>query len=254
MQGRLKAFACKPLCVLKSQLMKENNKHEIIVALDVPDFANARSAVSELGDAVSFYKVGLELFISDGPAVLDMLRGEGKRIFLDLKLHDIPRTVERAVKSCVRYGVELLTIHAFGSVAMIEAAANAAQEADSNTRILAVTMLTSLDKSDMDKLGINGTMEERVVALGALAVGAGAGGLVCSPQEVLSLRKAVGKEPWLITPGVRPLGDGLGDQKRVATPAQAIRDGATHLVIGRPIMEAADKRKAALAIRAEMDA
>ncbi len=228
-------------------------KNEIIVALDVPSAVEAASAVREIGDVVSFYKVGLELFISDGPAVLDMLKDEGKRIFLDLKLHDIPRTVERAVASCMQFGVELLTLHATGSKAMIEGAAKAVKEAHSNTKLLAVTVLTSMDQSDLDLLGVTRSMKEQVVALGSMAVAAGAHGLVCSPQEVVALRTVIGPEPWLITPGVRPTGGDVGDQKRVATPGQAIRDGSTHLVIGRPILDAVDKRVAALAIRAEMD-
>lgn len=231
-----------------------NANNEIIVALDVPSAAEARQAVREIGDAVAFYKVGLELFIADGPAVLDMLKGEGKRIFLDLKLHDIPRTVERAAASCMKFGVELLTLHASGSKAMIAAAAQAVQAAGSQTRLLAVTVLTSMDASDLAILGVTRTMQEQVVALGTMAVAAGAHGLVCSPQEVAALRRALGPDPWLVTPGVRPAGADVGDQKRIATPGQAIRDGATHLVIGRPILGAADKRAAAQAIRAEMTA
>ena len=229
-----------------------NANNEIIVALDVPSAAEARQAVREIGDAVAFYKVGLELFIADGPAVLDMLKGEGKRIFLDLKLHDIPRTVERAVASCLKFGVELLTLHASGSKAMIAAAAQAVREAGSGTRLLAVTVLTSMDQSDLDLLGVTRSMQAQVAALGTMAIAAGAHGLVCSPQEVAALRRALGPEPWLVTPGVRPIGGDVGDQKRVATPGQAIRDGSTHLVIGRPILGAADKRAAAEAIRAEM--
>ncbi|MGI5870058.1 MAG: orotidine-5'-phosphate decarboxylase [Kiritimatiellia bacterium] len=229
-----------------------NNDHEIIVALDVPSAAEAETVVREIGDAVSFYKVGLELFIADGPAVLGILKGEGKRIFLDLKLHDIPRTVERAVASCLKFGVELLTLHASGSMAMITAAAQAVRATGSDTKLLAVTVLTSMDQSDLDVLGVTRPMQEQVVSLGTMAIAAGAHGLVCSPREVASLRQVLGAGPWLVTPGVRPAGGDLGDQKRVATPGQAIRDGSTHLVIGRPILGAADKRAAARAIRAEM--
>jgi len=230
----------------------QKTKNEIIVALDVPDAAAAAAAVREIGDAVSFYKVGLELYIADGPAVLEMLRAEGKRIFLDLKLCDIPRTVERAAASCLKYGAELLTIHAFGAKAMIEAAAKAVRDAGSDCKILAVTVLTSIDQNDLASIGVARGMAEQVEALGCLALGAGAHGLVCSPQEVAALRAALGPDAVLVTPGVRPAGGDLGDQKRVATPARAIRDGATHLVVGRPIMDAADRRAAAMAIRAEM--
>ena len=182
-----------------------------------------------------------------------MLRAEGKRVFLDLKLHDIPRTVERAVGSCLRWEPDLLTIHAQGSVAMVEAAARAVREAGAATKILAVTVLTSLDRSDLDLLGVARPVEEQVLALGRLAVGAGAHGLVCSPREASALRAALGPGALLVTPGVRPAGGAVGDQKRVATPADAIRAGATHLVVGRPVLGAPDPRAAALAIRAEMD-
>ena len=229
-------------------------KHEIIVALDVPSAREAAQAVARIGDAVSFYKVGLELFLADGPETLRMLKGEGKSVFLDLKLHDIPRTVERAVGSCLRYGADLLTIHAQGSVAMIEGAARAVREAGSETKILAVTVLTSLDQSDLDRLGVARSVADHVVALGRMAVGAGAHGLVCSPREVAALRDALGPDAILVTPGVRPSGGALGDQKRVATPGDAIRAGATHLVVGRPILGAPDPRAAALSIREEMDA
>ena len=228
--------------------------HALIVALDVPSSREAAEAVARIGDAVSFYKVGLELFLADGPETLRLLRGEGKRVFLDLKLHDIPRTVERAVGSCLRWGPDLLTVHAQGSSAMVEAAARAVREAGAATRILAVTVLTSLDRSDLDLLGVARPVEEQVLALGRLAVGAGALGLVCSPREAGALRKALGPDALLVTPGVRPAGGALGDQKRVATPADAIRAGATHLVVGRPVLGAPDPRAAALAIREEMAA
>ncbi len=228
--------------------------HALIVALDVPSSREAAEAVARIGDAVSFYKVGLELFLADGPETLRLLRGEGKRVFLDLKLHDIPRTVERAVGSCLRWGPDLLTVHAQGSSAMVEAAARAVREAGAATRILAVTVLTSLDRSDLDLLGVARPVEEQVLALGRLAVGAGAHGLVCSPREAGALRKALGPDALLVTPGVRPAGGALGDQKRVATPADAIRAGATHLVVGRPVLGAPDPRAAALAIREEMAA
>lgn len=227
--------------------------HALIVALDVPSSREAAEAVARIGDAVSFYKVGLELFLADGPETLRLLRGEGKRVFLDLKLHDIPRTVERAVGSCLRWEPDLLTIHAQGSVAMVEGAARAVREAGARAKILAVTLLTSLDRSDLDRLGVSRGVEEEVLALGRLAVGAGAHGLVCSPKEAAALRAALGPEAILVTPGVRPAGGAVGDQKRVATPGDAIRAGATHLVVGRPVLGAPDPRAAALAIRAEMD-
>ena len=227
-------------------------KHEIIVALDVPSAREAAQAVARIGDAVSFYKVGLELFLADGPETLRMLKGEGKSVFLDLKLHDIPRTVERAVGSCLRYGADLLTIHAQGSVAMVEGAARAVREAGAETKILAVTVLTSLDQSDLDRLGVARSVADEVLALGRMAVGAGAHGLVCSPREVAALRDALGPDAILVTPGVRPAGADKGDQSRVATPAQAFENGASHIVIGRPVTKADDPAAAFDAIVAEL--
>lgn len=227
--------------------------HEMIVALDVPSARDAAAAVAKIGDAVGFYKVGLELFVADGRETLRMLRGEGKRVFLDLKLHDIPRTVERAVASCLSLGADLLTIHAQGCAAMVEGAVRAVAAAESKTKILAVTLLTSLDASDLAALGVSRTVEEQVLALGGLAVGSGAHGLVCSPREAAALRAALGPDVVLVTPGVRPAGGAVGDQKRVATPGDAIRAGATHVVVGRPVLGAPDPRAAALAIRREIE-
>jgi len=225
---------------------------DIIVALDVSSAREAEAVVERIGEPVQFYKVGLELFVADGPATLAMLRQRNKRIFLDLKLHDIPRTVERSVQSAARFGAELLTIHATGGKAMIAAAAQAATQADANLKILAVTVLTSLDGNDLADIGVMRDPASQVEALAKLAVGAGAHGLVCSPQEVGRLRNALGAAPYLVTPGIRPAGGDLGDQKRVATPAQAAKDGASALVIGRPILEAPDPRAAALAIVDEL--
>ncbi len=225
---------------------------DLIVALDVPSSAEARAVVERLGDSVSFYKVGLELFIADGPATLALLRERGKRVFLDLKLHDIPRTVERAVASAARFGVDLLTIHSQGAKAMIAAAAGAAAKADPPPKILAVTVLTSLDDADLADIGVRRGAADQVDALGRLAVEAGAGGLVCSPQEVGRLRAALGPAPYLVTPGIRPAGGDVGDQKRIATPAFAARSGASAIVVGRPIVQAPDPRAAAEAILKEM--
>ncbi len=226
---------------------------ELIVALDVSSVREAEAVVTRLGTSVNFYKIGLELFAATGPEVVARVKAQGKRVFLDLKLHDIPRTVERAVKSCGALGVDLLTIHSSGGRAMIRAAAEAAASFGAAApRVVAVTCLTSLDQQDLTDLGIGRPMAEQVAALGSLAVGAGAQGIVCSPQEVAAMRRLLGPAALLVTPGVRPAGAEVGDQKRVATPAQAVRDGSTHLVVGRPILEAADPCAAALAITAEM--
>lgn len=227
---------------------------ELIVALDVNTKEEAVAKVKAIGDSVDFYKIGLELFTAEGPDVVKAVKDLGKRIFLDLKFHDIPRTVERAVKSGAKLGVDLMTIHSVGGKAMIQAAAQAAAEFGAAApKILAVTVLTSLDQSDLEDVGIKGrTPAEQVEAMARFAIDNGANGLVCSPKEVGNLSKMLKAGTLFITPGVRPAGAAVGDQKRVATPADAVRDGSTHLVVGRPILAAEDPVAAAKAIRAEM--
>ena len=227
---------------------------ELIVALDVQTRAEAVEKVKAIGDSVGFYKIGLELFTAEGPDVVKAVKDLGKRVFLDLKFHDIPRTVERAVRSGGKLGVDLMTIHSGGGKAMIQAAAQAAAEFGAAApKILAVTVLTSLDQSDLEDVGIKGrTPAEQVEAMAKFAIENGANGLVCSPKEVGNLSKMLKTGTLFITPGVRPAGAAVGDQKRVATPADAVRDGATHLVVGRPILAAEDPVAAAKAIRAEM--
>ena len=226
---------------------------ELIVALDVSSTQEVERIVDRLGDTVSFYKIGLELFSAEGPDVVKAVKRRGKKVFLDLKLHDIPRTVERAVKSGAALGVDLMTIHAVGGKAMIRAAKDAALACGPKApKILAVTVLTSLDQSDLADLGVTRDMKAQVEALGRLACSNGADGIVCSPKEVAAMRAALGPTALLVTPGVRPAGVAVGDQKRVATPGQAVKDGSTHLVVGRPVLEAADPCAAALAIAAEM--
>lgn len=227
---------------------------ELIVALDVDSRQEAVAKVKAIGDAVGFYKIGLELYTAEGPEVVKAVKDLGKKVFLDLKFHDIPRTVERAVRSGGKLGVDLMTIHAVGGNAMIRAAVNAAEEFGPNgPKILAVTVLTSLDQTDLADVGIVGrTPAEQVRAAALLAVASGAHGLVCSPKEVGQLSKALKPGTLFITPGVRPAGSAVGDQKRVATPAEAVRDGATHLVVGRPILAAPDPVAAAAAILREM--
>lgn len=227
---------------------------ELIVALDVQTRAEAVEKIKAIGDSVGFYKIGLELFIAEGPDVVRAVKDMGKKVFLDLKLHDIPRTVERAIRSAGKLGADLLTIHACGASAMIRAAADAAAEFGAAApKILAVTVLTSLDKTDLEDIGVARTPAEQVQAMGRLALANGAAGIVCSPVEVKAMREILGPAALLVTPGVRPAGSAAGDQKRIATPADAVHDGSTHLVVGRPILAAADPAAAAAAIRAEME-
>ncbi len=227
--------------------------NRLIVALDVPDRSPADELFFKLAGAASWLKVGLELFIATGPDLVDDYVAAGRRIMLDLKLHDIPATVERAVARAAGLGVELLTIHAGGGRAMIEAAANAAQRAaGTRTRILAVTVLTSLDERDLDEVGARGPLEELVVRRAQLAAAAGADGVVASPREAALVRAAAPAGFLIVTPGVRPSGAAAGDQKRVTTAAEARAAGADLVVVGRPIRDAADPAAAARAIAAEL--
>lgn len=226
---------------------------EMIVALDVPRADAIAAMVEALPAAARWYKVGLELFCSDGPAALRPLQDRGRRIFLDLKLHDIPRTVERAVRAAAAHGVHMLTAHASGGFAMLQAAAAAAREFGAQRpQVVAVTALTSLAAEDLADVGVARSMPDHVAALADLALRAGMDGLVCSPREVAGLRERFGLDPLLVTPGIRARDADAGDQKRTATAAEAVRAGASHLVVGRPILDAPDPRAAAARILAEI--
>jgi orotidine-5'-phosphate decarboxylase len=221
----------------------------IAVALDAPDLETAARWAALVTPHVSALKIGLELYLRYGPSVVASVRGaSGAEIFLDLKLHDIPATVAGAARAVARLRPALLTVHAAAGAAAIRAAA----EAIPATRIVAVTVLTSLDDADLARMGIGGKVSDAVRRLAALAVEAGARGVVCSPQEVTAVRAEVGDGITLITPGVRPAGADLNDQARVATPEDALRSGADLLVIGRPITGAADPGAAAAAIAASL--
>lgn len=228
-------------------------KTEIIVALDVPDRALLVDRLARLPEAISWYKVGLELFCAEGPEVLNPLFSSGKRVFLDLKLHDIPRTVERAVASVAKHRVQLLTLHASGGRAMLKAAAEAARSSgDGSLKLLAVTVLTSLDQQDLHDIGVARHPKDQALALAELAYACGIDGVVCSMHEAAGIRAALGQDALIVTPGIRMPGDATGDQKRVGTPRDAQRAGASHLVIGRPILEAADPAAAHAALLADL--
>ncbi len=222
----------------------------LIVALDVPNLLDAGNIVDRLGDSVSFYKIGLGMLTGGGLALANELKARGKRVFLDMKFFDIGATVEKAVTGIAQYDLDFLTVH--GDPHVVRAAV--AGRGDSNTKILAVTILTSLDRNDLDACLIqSGDIQTLVVERARNAFIAGADGVIASPQEAALIRalpQAAGK--LIVTPGVRPAGTALGDQKRTATPAQAIKDGADYIVIGRPVWQADDPRKAALAILAEL--
>jgi orotidine-5'-phosphate decarboxylase len=222
-------------------------RDRLIVALDVPSVDAAEAMVMRLGDAVSFYKIGYQLAFAGGLDYAPKLIRSGKRVFLDLKLHDIANTVAAGVKSVARLGASFLTVHAFPQVMQ------AAVEARENgLRILAVTVLTSLNDADLAEAGYATTVAALAVRRAAQARAIGVDGLVCSPEEVANLRRIVGDRLTLVTPGIRPAGAEVGDQKRVATPAAAIAAGAEYLVIGRPIIAAPDPKAAAEAIVAEI--
>ncbi|GEA17034.1 MAG: orotidine-5-phosphate decarboxylase [Moorella sp. (in: firmicutes)] len=234
-------------------------RDKIIVALDVASLAAGEKLVDQLFPYVGMFKVGLEFYTTAGPAAIRMIKERGGKVFADLKLHDIPNTVAGAARALVRLGVDMLNVHAAGGRSMMEAAVAAArQEAEAAGRpapfILAVTVLTSLDgKALRDEVGIEREVEEQVVRWARLAKEAGLDGVVASPREIRAIREACGPEFLIVTPGVRPAGADRGDQRRVMTPAAALQEGASYLVIGRPITAAPDPAAAARAIGEEME-
>ena len=237
---------------------------QLIVALDMPSSQTLSALIQELPREILWFKVGLELFAAEGPRALAPLRAQGKKIFLDLKLHDIPHTVERAVAAAAQHGAGMLTLHAAGGRAMLKAAAQAARSCHGQApKLIAITTLTSLDQADLAEIGIGRTVADQALCLSELALASGMDGLVASAQEVEHLRRRFGQGPILVTPGIRPscaqgategrpAVNTLGDQKRVATPTLAVRAGSNFLVVGRPILEAADPGATALAILNEI--
>jgi orotidine-5'-phosphate decarboxylase len=227
-------------------------RQRLAVALDYPDAESALKLVDTLGNTCQWFKVGMELYYAAGNAFVQQLRTRGFDVFLDLKLHDIPNTVAGAVRSATQAGAGLLTIHASGGAAMMSAAAEAAQ-APGSPRLLAVTVLTSMDASELAGIGVTDSPANQVLRLAKLAQHSGIEGMVCSAEEVAAVRAATGPDTLLVIPGIRPTGSDIGDQKRIATPAQAIADGASMLVVGRPITRAADPAAATRAILQEID-
>jgi orotidine-5'-phosphate decarboxylase len=222
-------------------------RDRLIVALDVDSVAAARVLVDQLGDAVSFYKVGMELAYGGGFDLARDLKSAGKRVFIDLKLHDIGATVERATRQIAKMGMDFLTIHAFPQT-MTAARAGAGD----SLKLLAVTVMTSYDDADLKEAGYACSVAELVARRARQAQTTGIDGLILSPHELGAIRALVGPDMLLVTPGVRPAGADVGDQKRIMTPSQAIAASADHIVVGRPITRAADPRAAAEAIVAEI--
>jgi orotidine-5'-phosphate decarboxylase len=226
-------------------------RERVIVALDYPDSGQALGLVERLDGLIQWFKVGLELYLSEGNTVVDAIRSKGHSVFLDIKLHDIPNTVAGAVRSASRAGAQMLTVHAGGGPAMLVAAAEAAAGLPTAPKLLAVTVLTSMDQAQLRAVGILDSPAEQVLRLARMGWDAGIRGFVSSAEEVAAMRRSF-PEAMLVIPGIRPAGATVGDQRRVATPAAAIASGADYLVIGRPITQATDPAAAAAAILAEI--
>lgn len=236
----------------KIDQLKNTARDRLIVALDAPSAARARELARELHGTCQWVKVGLELFIAAGQSMVEELVEQGFSVFLDLKLHDIPNTVAGAVRSAATTGASLLTVHASGGPAMLTAAVEAAAKLPNSPRPLAVTVLTNMDARQLAAVGVLSSPSEQVLRLARAAQACGINGFVCSAEEVGLLRRELGKEAFLVVPGIRPSGSSHDDQKRIAPPGDAIRSGADALVIGRPITQAPDPAKAAAAILTEI--
>ncbi len=226
-------------------------RQRLIVALDVSTAAAAQKIVAAVGDSALTYKVGMQLYTAEGPQVVRDLVASGRRVFLDLKYHDIPNTVGAAVTEAAKLGVSMLTVHASGSARMLRAAVEAAKVRP-ELIVLAITVLTSMDGNDLEKIGMQGTVKDSVVRLATIALVNGCQGVVTSAREASALRALLGHDFAIVTPGIRPAGSSVGDQVRVVTPAEAIAAGASHIVVGRPITGAADPAAEARAILAQI--
>ena len=229
-------------------------RQRLIVALDVSTGEAARKIVAAVGDSALAYKVGMQLYTAEGPPIVRELVASSRRVFLDLKYHDIPNTVGAAVREAAQLGVSMLTVHAAGGGKMVRAATDAAQGVNPKLLVLAVTVLTSLNDADLGTLGVRGGASEQVLRLAALAMANGCKGIVASAQECEALREEFGEDFVIVTPGVRPAGSGHDDQARVVTPAEAIAAGASYIVVGRPITEARDPAAEARAILGQLAA
>ena len=222
----------------------------LIVALDFPTQKDAEKVVEELGDSVSYYKVGMELYYAAGSSMITYLKEKGKHVFLDLKLQDIPNTVAKSLSVLTNLGADMMNVHAVGGKKMMEEAVKAVHETAKNLgkpapKLIAVTILTSMDEEQWKDLNYSKTIAEEVVSLAKLAKASGMDGVVASPQEASAIRKACGEDFLIVTPGVRPQGSAVNDQSRIATPAGAFKNGSSHIVVGRPITQAENKIEAA---------
>ena len=226
---------------------------DVIIACDFASAEETLRFLERFGDERPFLKIGMELYYAEGPRIVTALKERGHGVFLDLKLHDIPNTVKKAMRVLSGLGADIVNLHAAGTRAMMEAALEGLSRPDgSRPKLIAVTILTSMDEEQFADLNYKNTIAEQVVALAKLAKAAGLDGVVASPKEAAAIRQACGPDFLIVTPGVRPAGSALDDQSRVATPAKAFANGSSHIVVGRPIMKAADRRQAAAAIVEEI--
>lgn len=233
-------------------------RDRLITALDFPTFDRAKALVEELGDAVTFYKVGMELFYGAGPDIIRYLKDKDKKVFLDLKLQDIPNTVAHSLAVLTRLGADIMNVHAVGGPKMMAEGMKAVQEAAAEMgrpapKLIAVAVLTSMDEAQWKPLNYAKPIGEEVLDLAALTKESGLDGVVASPREAAGIRERCGKDFLIVTPGVRPAWAAANDQSRIATPAAAIGNGSTHLVVGRPITQAKDKQEAVRKILEEME-
>jgi orotidine-5'-phosphate decarboxylase len=235
-----------------ASLLSLTPRERLIVALDVSSAAEARKIVAAVGDSAATFKIGKQLFTAEGPAVVRDLVASGRKVFLDLKFHDIPNTVAGAVSEAALLGVSMLTVHASGGTKMLRAAAEATVQSATKPLVLAVTVLTSLGQADLQEQGITDGVQAHVLRLAGLALQAGCGGIVASAHEASHLRQTLGTGFVIVTPGIRPAGADVGDQERVVTPKAAIQAGASYIVVGRPITAAKDPAAAAKAIVTEI--
>lgn len=229
-----------------------DSRERLIVALDVPTAAAAHKIVAAVGDSARIYKVGMQLYTAEGPQIVRDLVASGRQVFLDLKYHDIPNSVASAVKEAAKLGVRMLSVHASGGGKMLRAAVEAARNANPSTMVLGVTVLTSLDNRDLEHAGVRGNVGDQVSRLAALALSNRCAGVIASAQEAAALRVELGDDFLIVTPGVRPAGAGQDDQARIVTPSEAIAAGASYIVVGRPITEAADPATEAREILAQI--
>lgn len=225
----------------------------VIVALDFPSYEEAKRCIDECGDAVTYYKVGMELFYATNGEIIKYLKSQGKKVFLDLKLFDIPNTVSHALRVLTRLGADMLNVHALGGKKMMSEAVKAVKEEAAALgieppKLIAVTILTSVDEDQFKDLNISKSIADEVISLAQLTKASGFDGVVASPREAAGIRAACGEGFLIVTPGVRPAGSSVDDQSRIATPKGAFINGSTHIVVGRPITKAGDRKAAAEAI------